>query len=349
MNKKKNDTEGGMDPSRLAIVQIENNHIKKNSVKEKPNLRSIRRNEAEALFERMWLLNPEKFDPMRNARERERMSRTWKLIQALPDEKSKKVVDVGCGWGVISRKLRDAGASVDAVDIANNALKLLRSNRGEKIETIQEALPITRLPDDTYDLVVCTDVIAELNPEDFRLAFAELSRIITAKGHLIFSTPLDIYSEDALQHLITLVETEFKIEQAIYSYHALYIRLLSFFETPYRFYLSWRDPDFRQQQLKQRGWLGRCWYRLNSLVIIAHTWGLISYLMQPLTYMMEQSRWVLLGLEAICRFFSGEAGISHALFSATRRSIMEPPPTDAQLQEAITQNRPPFRKERKWE
>ncbi|MCE5318258.1 MAG: methyltransferase domain-containing protein [Parachlamydia sp.] len=88
-----------------------------------PSERLSRRKEAEARFDRLWLVSPEQMNPLRNIRERERLDRTLDILKGI-DLQSKRVVDLGCGGGVLSRKLRDSGAEVDAVDISSNALKL---------------------------------------------------------------------------------------------------------------------------------------------------------------------------------------------------------------------------------
>jgi hypothetical protein len=42
--------------------------------------RLTRRRELQAKFERLWLLEPEQFNPLRNCMQRERLERTYQLI-----------------------------------------------------------------------------------------------------------------------------------------------------------------------------------------------------------------------------------------------------------------------------
>jgi len=212
-----------MEKKRLVVVETDN----KPASTERIGSRRAKRQEAQAKYERMWLTAPGQFDPTRNCMERERLERTWQLINEFVDLNGKRAVDLGCGSGHLARRLKDAGAIVQAVDISSNALKELKKWH---IDAIQDTLPDTSLPDGAYDVVVSTDVIAELPRSEHRLYMAELARLVTAKGYVVCSTPIDIHSEDALQQLAELAHTEFDVLKWVYSYHALYVRLKAFVE-----------------------------------------------------------------------------------------------------------------------
>ena len=139
---------------------------------------AARMRKLQAKFERLWLINPEHFNPLSNCMERERLERTWQLLIKHMNVVHKHIVDIGCGAGVFSRRLRDGGAQVEAVDIAENALKNFKEIGADHIQLKQDAMPMTSLPDHAYDGIICTDLIAELPREDYRLFFAELSRLI---------------------------------------------------------------------------------------------------------------------------------------------------------------------------
>lgn len=126
------------------------------------NSRYTRIKELQAKFERLWLTDPERFNPLRNCMERERLERTWLLLTRHVILANQPVVDLGCAAGVFSRRLRDAGTQVEAVDIAENALKRFREAGAERIQLQQDAMPVTHLTDQKYHVVVCTELIAEL-------------------------------------------------------------------------------------------------------------------------------------------------------------------------------------------
>lgn len=194
-------------------------------IQEKPPSKRISREEIRACFERKWLQNPEKFNPLRNIKERERIARTMEFIQDHLQLKNLKAVDLGCGYGELTKRLSRAGAIVDAVDVASNALVKIDNLGLQKVKTIQDCLPATFLEDEAYDLVLCTDVIALLEEKNFRLLFSELSRLVKKDGYIVCSTPIDINSDDALPRFANLAQTEFTILDWKFSYHRIYISL----------------------------------------------------------------------------------------------------------------------------
>jgi 2-polyprenyl-3-methyl-5-hydroxy-6-metoxy-1,4-benzoquinol methylase len=154
-----------MTENHLNIITVPSK-ISKNSLYQ--NSRQIRLREIQAKFERLWLTDSEHFNPLRNCMEMERLERTWQLLTKHAVLRDQTAVDLGCA-GVFSRRLRDAGANVEAFDIAENALKKFREIDTEKICLKQNSMPITHLPDHRYQVVICTDLIAELSQEDYCL------------------------------------------------------------------------------------------------------------------------------------------------------------------------------------
>lgn len=194
------------------------------------------RHQQEARLERQWLLNPSQFDPNRSARTAVESER---LIDSLPP--AKRALDLGTGHGHVAQALHNAGISVDALDIAHNALKRLPLPN-----LVQACFPYTKLEDNTYDLIVAANLIAELPEPLHRLALSEIARLLVPNGTALLSTPIDIYSDDALPRFLALVETELEITHLIPSHHALAVqfpilkhsrRLLAVQETIGRFLL----------------------------------------------------------------------------------------------------------------
>ena len=303
----------------------------KSSIKNSPISPKSARFEWQAKMERLWLTNPEQFNPLRNAIERERIAQLKELIHALPSPGT--AVDLGCGFGEVSRTLQKAGWKVQALDIASNALKAFVQKGKEGIELIQDALPSTKLQDDAYDLVICTEVIAYLQERDYRLLMAELSRLVKREGLVICSTGIDINSEDALQRFGALAETEFKINQWIFNHHLLLLRLQNFFESPMRYVLASKNNEERNLELKARHGISRGLYRLNTSKIGGCFWLPLKWILTPIVHILNQNRAVMKFLEKICRLFWDESGISHALFVGTRRPLIMPTKADLESQE----------------
>lgn len=295
---------------------------------EKPlNGAYVRRMETQARFDRLWLTDAKRFDPLRNCLERERVERTWQLLlqQRSGTFENTTAVDLGCGWGIFARKLCQAGAQVDAVDISNKALKTLES---QSIKTIQDYLPHTSLPDDHYDVVTSTEVLGYLPPQQHRLYFSELARLVKNNGVVVCSSALDINTDGAAQLFGSLAETEFQIHAWCFSYHLLYIRIKNFLTFPERMAQAAESIELRKQELADKQGLGRWWCRLNSSKVMGLFWKCLSYPLKPIIKAYNQSRWLLLKLESLCKFMWSDGGISHAIFVGKRRPLLQPTPVE---------------------
>lgn len=303
--------------SRLNVIEVESTHDTKESIKQQ------RKEVAINKFENLWKQDPEQFNPLRNAMGCERIKRTWDLLLEYALPAHKHAVDLGCGYGIITQRLCHEGALVHAVDISPSPLKRLQEKRIQNLVLSQDYMPRTSLQDNAYDLVFCTDLIAYLSPDEFRLFFSELSRIIKNNGYLICSTPLDINSEDALQRFVALAETEFKIEKYVFSYHHLSIRLFELLKVPARFIKARKDNKYRKSEITQRKGVAKWWFQLNSTAIPFVGWNLIQQILNPLINKIEQSQWLLAKLETISRIFWNDTGISHVIFLGTRRPLTE--------------------------
>lgn len=307
---------------------IKSDEVKPPFERARPNFAGTkaRRMETQAYFDRKWLLEPEKMDPLRNCMERERLQRTLTLLKEKSAIEGKKAVDLGCGGGVFARMMRDDGATVDVVDISANALKVVNSQDHTRIQSFQDYVPSTTLKDDAYDIVICTELIADLKPDEYRLLISELVRLVKSDGWIIGSTSLDINSVDALQRFAELVESEISIEKWRLSYHRCYIRLCNFFEAPQHFVKASRQHAYKMQQLNERRSMSRWWFRMNSATLPAAFWYLISFVTEPLVNWIKQSNWVLFNFEKMCRLLWADDGITQAIFIGKRRPLFTPLP-----------------------
>lgn len=282
------------------------------------------REEKIAKLERLWLTNPEQFDPNRNAIEKLRIKRTLELIQRHINLSDKKAIDLGCAGGTFSRLLRDAGATVTALDAAANALKVLQQQSIENIKPVQDCLPHTSQPEDAFDVVACTDVIAYLQPIEFRLLLAELSRVVTKEGWIVTSTPFDLHTMDGPEEFHALAETEIQVAECVLSYHYLALKLFGWLESP-QWFVDGRQAEKRAEHLAKRKGLRRWWYQVNTSIPLVWLWKGISFVTNPLANSLKQSEGLVRFLEKICRFFWDTAGISHLTVIGKRRPLVLPP------------------------
>lgn len=192
--------------SRLKVLQV----------KDTPATRKALTQEK---FAKLWENNPEQFNPQRTAAGRQRLERTWELLKPHLAVNA-SCVDLGCGFGVLSKLCSEAGAQVTAVDIAEEPLQRL-----QPLDCARQYVPYTTLADNAYQLVIATELIAELPESEYRLFFSELARLVQADGHVFISSALDIYSENALERLLYYTSTEFNVVDIKLSYHALSMRL----------------------------------------------------------------------------------------------------------------------------
>jgi 2-polyprenyl-3-methyl-5-hydroxy-6-metoxy-1,4-benzoquinol methylase len=285
------------------------------------------RQEAIAKFNRLWLINPEQFNPLKNCMEIERIARTVALF---PDIAGKVVVDLGCGEGVLTRQLCDKGAYVDAVDVSTNALKALQQGDCTHITPLQDYVPRTKLTDDKYDLVVATELVAYLPKEEFRLFMSELSRLVKANGKVICSTPFAMDSTDAIDRFIDLSETEFQIDEWKFSYHLYWLRINNFLDAPARFARASKDADYRKLKLEERSGFYKNWFRWNSSKYLAWLWKLKSYISIPIHSAFKNNKSLLLWLEKMCKAVASTDGISHVIWIGKRRPLVEFTPKDEQ-------------------
>lgn len=285
------------------------------------------RDEQQATMEREWLRNPGQFDPQRNCLERERIRRTLAFIQRHCDVKDKAVADLGCGLGTLAKALHEQKASsIHALDIAANALKLLqKSCDGEafnRIKAVRDALPDSKLPDSYYDIVLCCDVIAYLNPNQYRLLFSELTRVAKSDGWIICSTPIDCKTEAPWRKFSELAQTELVVEEWLLSYHRMYYAVTRVLQLPSRYMQIASDPSFRQSELEKCCPVAQRFLRFFSSRFFTPVWKLVRMIVSPLHRSLEKNNWLLLCMESLSRTFWDEAAITHAIAIGKRRPIL---------------------------
>ncbi|HEV8052760.1 MAG TPA: class I SAM-dependent methyltransferase [Parachlamydiaceae bacterium] len=313
-----------MDNNRLQVTRVE-------STKQQPppiQTKATRRQEVEATMERMWLNDPDQFNPDRDAVQRKRVNATIRAIKKNTETNGKRCADLGCGSGTITRSLRDAGAKIDSVDISGIALKLLKSNDMQNITAIQDCMPTTRLDDNAYDIVICTEMIGFLQPKEYRMLFAELARLINKEGIVACSSSLELKSENALERFAALAETEFEIDEWILRYDLLWLRFCRFFESPAIFIKAGRDLFERNKELDKRKSLRRLWFKLNTSQPLILFWRIVNMISGPVAAKLRQSDRLVDFLETITKFIWDESGISHALFIGKRRPMTFPLPAN---------------------
>lgn len=289
-----------------------------------------------AYYEKIWLTRPESFDNLNTSIGRNRFERFKQLVTKFFPNKQGRACNLGLGVGTIAAWLAGQGFRVDGVDISSRAIELLKAKKIANLDLFQQCIPYTHLDDDTYDLVVCTDLIANLEPTEYRLLFSELSRLVSQNGYALCSTPLELKSEDALTRFLELADTELEIVGQSYAYDLLFIRISDGLAYSRRLARAASDHLYRKESIVNRRGFGRWFFSALSRPFLSPVWKIISYLVNPLSRFWDNSDGIRNGMEKITHFFWQENGITHAMVLGKRRSLLNTDskevPHDVQLQ-----------------
>lgn len=106
------------------------------------------------------------------------------------DVNGKRVVDVGCGGGILTETLAQAGADVVGIDQSELTLEVAKQHAAKsgltidyRIQTVEE---LAEKEAGTYDVVTCLEMIEHV--PDPAAIIAACARLLKPGGHAIFST-----------------------------------------------------------------------------------------------------------------------------------------------------------------
>lgn len=101
----------------------------------------------------------------------------------------RRVLDLGCGGGLLAEPLAQAGAEVTGIDISANALRVARAHAQHSGLEINYLLaPAEDLPfeEASFDIVVAFDVLEHVS--DLPRVIGEVARVLRPGGKLIYDT-----------------------------------------------------------------------------------------------------------------------------------------------------------------
>lgn len=126
----------------------------------------------------------------------------------------KKVLDFGCGTGYGSALLAEGAETVLGVDIDEAALQWAKqTHRGQKLNFQRRSDLGKGLPEHSFDIIACFEMIEHVDEMTQRDIVSNFSRLLIPSGKLIISTPNPKvtvnYGENPF-HLHEMDETEFE-------------------------------------------------------------------------------------------------------------------------------------------
>lgn len=107
-----------------------------------------------------------------------------------PDTPPPRIVDVGCGGGILTEALAKAGAQATGIDLSELSLEVARQHAGEHGLTIdyryQDAEQLAQQQAGSFDVVTCMEMLEHV--PDPAAVIAACARALKPGGRAIFST-----------------------------------------------------------------------------------------------------------------------------------------------------------------
>ncbi len=119
------------------------------------------------------------------------------IRQFLPDLKDKKILDVGCGGGILSEALAKLGGHITGIDLSESALQAAQTHQNSSLqENSRQNLNIdyqlTSVEDfaeknpKSFDIITCMEMLEHV--PDPASCIKACSKLIKPNGKLFFST-----------------------------------------------------------------------------------------------------------------------------------------------------------------
>jgi 2-polyprenyl-6-hydroxyphenyl methylase/3-demethylubiquinone-9 3-methyltransferase len=112
------------------------------------------------------------------------------FIDAIADIRGKRVLDVGCGGGILSESMAEKGAKVTAIDMGEKALKVAQLHSLESgIKVDYRLVSVEALANEMpghFDVVTCMEMLEHV--PDPSAVIESCARLVKPGGHVFFST-----------------------------------------------------------------------------------------------------------------------------------------------------------------
>jgi SAM-dependent methyltransferase len=138
-----------------------------------------------------------------------------------------RVLEVGCGTGLLAVALRDAGRVVTAVDVSEVALDRARRRAGKPDGVEFRRVAGTELPFSagSFDFAYSVEVVEHLHEEDVLGHFAESARVLKPGARYWFMTPSRYAPSDANDRFGVTTEVTADVHLKVWTHSELRQRL----------------------------------------------------------------------------------------------------------------------------
>ena len=113
------------------------------------------------------------------------------FIEERSPMKDKKVLDVGCGGGILAETLSELGANVTGIDASENTIGVAKSHSrsiGSDVIYIQNTIEefISSHPNEKFDVITCLEMLEHVpSPNEI---IKSCSNLLKDDGNIFFST-----------------------------------------------------------------------------------------------------------------------------------------------------------------
>ena len=113
------------------------------------------------------------------------------FIEERSSMKDKKVLDVGCGGGILAETLSELGANVTGIDASENTIGVAKSHSrsiGSDVIYIQNTIEefISSHPNEKFDVITCLEMLEHVpSPNEI---IKSCSNLLKDDGNIFFST-----------------------------------------------------------------------------------------------------------------------------------------------------------------
>ena len=133
-----------------------------------------------------------------------------KWIEGLAPLAGKKVLDVGCGGGILAEAMAGAGAEVCGIDLSDKALKVARLHLYESGKSVDYQLvsaeDFAEQHAGEFDVVTCMEMLEHV--PDPASVVAACARLVKPGGRVFFST----LNRNAKSYLFAIIGAEYLLK-----------------------------------------------------------------------------------------------------------------------------------------